>query len=614
MNEVDRGPLHRVVTVFFSSPGDLAFERAKLVSVVDEMRPAFARRGVVLVPWVYETDAVPAAAPLGGSVQTVIDKQLPRNADGSLAYNLYVGLMGRRVGTPLSDAPSGTLHEFNEAKAAFEETGKPHILFYFRKEESGSGTKDAQFQGVIDFRAQYPGLFASFHSITDLEPQFRRHLLSELLDLFVVGYVPSRIGAEGWSRLLFERYAHLHPESVTFLDKSPEKPQRIIRHLHELLGINYHLTGREQQVLLGALYCMLLETDDKQRMQELLDAPDILNQVISVIQASQVTSNISFRPTTQLRLDLLAVLLKIGLRLDVSRKGITASGTSLPDIDGSSIEEWLAVFTVDIVCQRGVLRFHLVAPDERWIAPLVGATVVAMENLWQQVRPVLTQHDMSFAVARPHIEIAGDIESLPDALLERVQTAAEEATSTLPKFPHFGESGLPRLEDMLPLPISKVRVAETFYSQIIGRLRLIVNGTVVAERAAGESENIDYLPNGNVPVECVLECNELGVFVPVVCCRLQRLSPMEEAVLDSSQDQSETLRSLGLLNDLLRMIWPRVAESRADASDLLDAFHILRNALDAASQDNNSLLERRDRYWDAINIVRNRIEEQKVTI
>ena len=161
-------------------------------------------------------------------------------------------------------------------------------------------------------------------------------------------------------------------------------------------------------------------------MQELLDAPDILNQVISVIQASRVTSNISFRPSTQLRLDLVAVLLKIGLRLDVSRKGITASGTSLPDIDGSSIEEWLAVFTVDIVCQRGVLRFHLVAPDERWIAPLVGATVVAMENLWQQVRPVLTQHDMSFAVARPHIEIAGDIEFLPDALLERVQTASRK--------------------------------------------------------------------------------------------------------------------------------------------------------------------------------------------
>ena len=157
-------------------------------------------------------------------------------------------------------------------------------------------------------------------------------------------------------------------------------------------------------------------------------------------------------------------------------------------------------------------------------------------------------------------------------------------------------------------------MAETFYSPIIGRLRLIVNGTVVAERAAGETEDIEYLPNGNVPVECVLECDELGVFVPVVCCRLQRLSPMEEAVLDSSQDQSETLRSLGLLNDLLRMIWPRIAESRADASDLLDAFHILRNALDAAPQDNNSLLERRDRYWDAINIVRNRIEEEKVTI
>ena len=78
--------------------------------------------------------------------------------------------------------------------------------------------------------------------------------------------------------------------------------------------------------------------------------------------------------------------------------------------------------------------------------------------------------------------------------------------------------------------------------------------------------------------------------------------------------QSEALRSLGLWNDLLRTIWPKITESRADSSDLTDAFHILRDAFDAASQDNESLLERRDRYWDAISIVRNRIEQEKVTI
>src|SRR5215467_10427693 len=121
----------RVITVFFSSPGDVASERGRLMSILEEMRPAFARSRVVLMSWVYDTDAVPAAAAKDGSVQTVIDNQLPRNADGSIAYNLYVGLMGRRIGTPVAGVASGTVHEFNEAKASFEQTGKPHILFYF---------------------------------------------------------------------------------------------------------------------------------------------------------------------------------------------------------------------------------------------------------------------------------------------------------------------------------------------------------------------------------------------------------------------------------------------------------------------------------------------------
>jgi hypothetical protein len=547
-------------------------------------------------------------------VQTVIDGQLPRTADGSIAYDLYVGLMGRRIGTPVAGVASGTLHEFNEAKASFEQSGKPHILFYFRKEQSGDGAEDAQLQGVRAFREQYPGLFSSFHSIADLEMQFRRHLLAELLDLVVVAEAKPATAGEAWSRSLIERYAQMHATSGRFLDDSPEKPQRIMRYLQELLGINYQLSGRELQVLFGALYCSLLETDDEEPIHKLLDTPEIANQVTTLVRTARASSPAALYAGADLRLDLLAALLKIGLRLDLNRKGIRSNVTSLPDVRHSPVEEWLAYLTTEIACQRGVVRFHLLVPDERWIAPLVGATVVAMEGLWQQVRPVLTQHGVSYAVGRPRIEVASDLAWLPEALLDRVQSAAVEAASSLPKFPHFGRADLPTVADLLPLPISKVRGLETFYYETGGSLRLLVNGTVVAERAAGASGNIEYLPSGDQAAECILEANEVGVFVPVTCCMLQRLNPIEEGVLDSSQDRSEAVRSLGLWNDLLRMIWPRITESGGDSSDLMDAFHILGNALESASQGNNSLLERRDHYWDAINIVRNRIEQKKVTL
>jgi hypothetical protein len=612
MNVVDSTRYARVVNVFFSTPGDALSERELLVSVVQEMQAAFLRRGITLKPWAYDTDATPGVAPAGGTPQSVVDPQIPRKPDGSLDYDLYVGIMARRIGTPVSDAVSGTVHEFNEARAAFNRDGKPHILFYFRNEDPRADAEDSQFKGVLAFRSQYPGLFSIFQSPDDLEAQFRRHLLSELLDLLVVGDAAQAAPKDGWSDSLSERYARLQSGPPTFLDRSADKPQRIMRHLHELLGINYQLSRREQKILLASLYCLLLGTDDQTNIRGFLGVSEIDDQVVAVVKANRSSSTSPAYPGTQVRLDLLAALVKIGMRLDISRKGITANWTSLPDVDRGPLEEWLAYLTADIVCQRGVVRFNLLAADARWIDPLTGATAVAMEALWQELRSVLTPYGMTFAVARPGVEVVSN-SGVPESLLVRIQAAAEQVMNSLPRFPHFGEAELPKLEDVIPLPISKVRSPETFHCSPDESVRLLVNGVVVAEREASNGEDIAYMPSGNEPEDCVLECDEVGVFVPLLHCRLQRLSAVEEALLESNQDLSEGLRSFGLWNELLRSLWPRLLAARADSADLMDAFHILRDAFEAASQDNPSLLERRDHYWDSLDIVRNRIEQKKVT-
>lgn len=601
----------RQITVFFSCPGDLADEKARLESVIGEMRPVFARLGISLMPWMFEKDAVPAVAPADGSVQTVIDKQLPRNPDGSLSYDLYVGLMGERIGTPVEGAASGTVHEFIEAKETFQRTGKPHILFYFRDMSSRAPAGDVQLEAVRRFRAEYPGLLASFRTTKDLEAQFRRHLLSELLDLVIPTGAPRSAAAGEWGQSVFDRYSRLKNKAESFLDISPEKPRRIMRLLHELLGIHYHLSEREEQILIGALYCCLLGTVDHERRKELLEDPELLDEVNQVVDASRATSKPLLRPKGQPRVDLLAALVEIGLRLDINRKAISPTATSLPDIHLALIDEWLAYLTADITCQHAVLRFHLLAPSERWVTPLVGATAVAMESLWQRVRPVLTKHEMSFAVARSRIELDSELDSLPDSILDKIRSAGEEATNSLPKFPHFGEAGVPTTEELLPLPASKISRPVTFYPPAQRRVRLVVDGITVANRPDGASENIEYWPCVDAPVDCVLECDEVGEFVPVARCRVQRLSPIEQAVLEVTQDNSEAFRTLGLWNELMRIIWPRVIASQADYSELSDAFHILRDALDLASQDKMPL-DRRDLYWDAIGIVSNRMKQKEV--
>ena len=48
-------------------------------------------------------------------------------------YDLFIGLMWRRLGTPTPRAISGTVEEFELAVKAHEQVGKPDIWFYFRQ-------------------------------------------------------------------------------------------------------------------------------------------------------------------------------------------------------------------------------------------------------------------------------------------------------------------------------------------------------------------------------------------------------------------------------------------------------------------------------------------------
>jgi len=608
--QAETGESVRPVTVFFSSPGDVGAEKARLAAVVEEMRPAFLRHSISLVPWTFEKNSVPLVAPVQGSVQTVIDRQMPRKPDGSIAYDLFVGLMDRRIGTPLKDAVSGTVHEFQEARKAFETNGKPHILFYFREREAPDGGDDLQMEGVQRFRSQYPGLFARYESIGDLEAQFRRHLLTELLDLF--SPEPERTDAvadEWWDRVR-EQFAALHAAvSTTYLDRTPEKTVRIIRQLHLLLGIEHALSAHERRLLAASLLSALLGESDREKVKYFApEGPESVGEIRDILARSADLSKLRAVPVGKTRLDLVAALVRIGWRLDLNRQGISPDFAGAPDSDSAAADESLAYLTEECVCQRGLVRFHLLAPSGKWVGPLIGATAIAMEASWQEVRSVLTRHSLSFAVARCRTEIDADVGNIPEDVFERIAKCAQNAIERLPKCPHLGEAQLPRLEELLPLPFSKVDSAVVFRAPNPGAVRLSVDGVVVAE---AESGAIEYQPPAEKPVECVLECDEGGEFLPVVHSRLQRLGPAEAGVLDSVADKAEAFRALAMWNNLLAMIWPRLAGSPTNPEDLSGAFHILRDAFNGLPQTHDALLARRDKYWDAMEIVRNRLLKEE---
>jgi hypothetical protein len=105
--------------VMIASPGDVSDARREVeYAMIKWNREQGERRGVLVVPWRWEIDAIPELT--GSPGQCVI------NAQGVDASDAVIGLFGNRLGTATQNAISGTAEELERARAA----GKPvHVYF-----------------------------------------------------------------------------------------------------------------------------------------------------------------------------------------------------------------------------------------------------------------------------------------------------------------------------------------------------------------------------------------------------------------------------------------------------------------------------------------------------
>jgi hypothetical protein len=99
----------RILKVFVASPNDVIEERialAKLIGDINDVLVYLApekQLRLELVP--YETHAYPDL----GRPQDVINREIP------IDYDIFVGIMCKRVGRPTDTADSGTVEEFSRA-------------------------------------------------------------------------------------------------------------------------------------------------------------------------------------------------------------------------------------------------------------------------------------------------------------------------------------------------------------------------------------------------------------------------------------------------------------------------------------------------------------------
>ena len=171
----------RVLRVFVASPDDVAEERntlAKLLADINDVLAYLApekRLSLELVR--YETHSYPDI----GAPQEVINREIP------VDYDIFVGIMWKRAGTPTATAPSGTIEEFNRACERRKQGSLPRIMFYFCDQPIpvSTATEMQQLADVVKFRSQLAsqGLTVSYPSHAEFGDHVRGGLLRAIRDI-----------------------------------------------------------------------------------------------------------------------------------------------------------------------------------------------------------------------------------------------------------------------------------------------------------------------------------------------------------------------------------------------------------------------------------------------
>lgn len=160
------------VIVFLASPEDVEEERHCLERVIQELNLQWETNSIQLRLVSWETHAFPG---FDNDAQSVINKQLPVN------YDIFVGIMWCRAGTPTERATSGTIEEFERAKKRYDDDPESvQLMFYFKQAAAPLSSIDpVQLQAVRDFQktlGEEGGLYWSFNTTEDFERNVRLHL------------------------------------------------------------------------------------------------------------------------------------------------------------------------------------------------------------------------------------------------------------------------------------------------------------------------------------------------------------------------------------------------------------------------------------------------------
>ena len=172
----------RTIKVFVASPSDVVEERNALAKLIADTNDVLAylapEKSLTLELVRYETHSYPDL----GAPQEVINREIP------VDYDIFIGIMWKRIGTATATDPSGTVEEFHRACERRKHGSLPRIMFYFCDQPVPIPEADddlEQLRQVIKFRKELDsqGLTSSYPSHAQFAETVRGGLLRATRDI-----------------------------------------------------------------------------------------------------------------------------------------------------------------------------------------------------------------------------------------------------------------------------------------------------------------------------------------------------------------------------------------------------------------------------------------------
>jgi len=163
----------KIYKAFIASPSDTSKERILCDKIFEEINSGLGeiyKFRIESLKW--EKDVKPTIKDKDG--QSIIFDQIGDN------FEIFIGIMNKKFGSPTPRAGSGTEEEFNEAYRRFKEKDNLEIIFYFNEEppQSMSEIRASELLKIEEFRKkiQSKGIYGVYNGASEFEEKLRKHI------------------------------------------------------------------------------------------------------------------------------------------------------------------------------------------------------------------------------------------------------------------------------------------------------------------------------------------------------------------------------------------------------------------------------------------------------